>query len=67
MDCVAGVRILTRVVDSGSFSGQCDTQPPNFEPSAREDRQKEINKYRNYLNDRSWPLAAINFSSFRDT
>jgi len=41
----------------GASLGQRHTQLPNFEASAREDRQKEINKYRNYLNDRYWPKA----------
>ncbi len=40
--------------------GQRHTQLPNFEASAREDRQKEINKYRNYLNDWFWPFLPVN-------
>jgi hypothetical protein len=46
----------------GASLGQRDNQLPNFEASAREDRQKEINKYRNYLNDWFWPKAEVRIS-----
>ncbi len=68
MDGVAGMRILARVVDSGSLPWGSAT------PSCRTSNQvqgsiaslnrygcsKEINKYRNYLNDRFVPILLKN-------